>query len=79
MLTMGMTGKMLTDYVGDGRLTHFGGRFTSQVWPGDTLTATATVTALKVDDDVSFADFDVVTQNQDGITVFSGSATACLD
>ena len=38
MLTMGMTGRMLTDCVGDGRLTKYGVRFTSQVWPGDTLT-----------------------------------------
>ena len=37
MLTMGMTGKMLTNYVGDGRLTKFGVRFTRQVFPGDTL------------------------------------------
>jgi acyl dehydratase len=37
MLTMGLTGKMLTNYVGDGRLTKFGVRFTNQVWPGDTL------------------------------------------
>src|SRR5437762_9214336 len=44
MLTMAMTGHMLTDWVGDGRLTRFGVRFVSQVWPGDTLTATATVT-----------------------------------
>src|SRR6187431_1922422 len=44
MLTMGMTGKMLTDYVGDTRLTKYGVRFTSQVWPGDTLDSTATVT-----------------------------------
>ena len=36
---------MLTDYVGDGRLTRFGVRFVNQVWPGDTLTATATVEA----------------------------------
>src|SRR5438874_8614404 len=46
MLTMGMTGKMLTDYVGDARLTKYGVRFTSQVWPGDTLDATATVKAV---------------------------------
>ena len=46
MLTMGMTGRILTDYVGDGRLTKFGARFTSQVWPGDTLDATVTVTAV---------------------------------
>ncbi len=79
MLTMGMTGRMLTDYVGDARLTHFGGRFTSQVWPGDTLTATATVTALRKDDGVSVADFDVVTQNQNGVAVFQGTATGRLD
>ena len=79
MLTMGMTGKMLTDYVGDGRLTQFGGRFTSQVWPGDTLTATATVTAIRAENGVSVADFDVVTQNQSDVVVFSGSATAHLD
>jgi acyl dehydratase len=79
MLTMGMTGKMLTDYVGDGRLTNFGGRFTSQVWPGDTLTATATVTAIREANGVSVADFDVVTVNQNGIAVFQGTATARLD
>ena len=44
MLSMGATGKLLTDYVGDGMLTYYGVRFTYQVWPGDTLTATATVT-----------------------------------
>lgn len=31
MLTMGMTGRILTDYFGDGRLTRFGGRFSAQV------------------------------------------------
>ncbi|GIS69305.1 MAG: hypothetical protein CM1200mP9_01260 [Gammaproteobacteria bacterium] len=43
---MGMTGRMLTNYVGDGRLTEFGVRFTNQVFPGDTLDSTATVTAI---------------------------------
>src|SRR5918911_3433329 len=47
MLTMGMTGKMLTNYVGDGRLTKYGVRFVSQVWPGDTLTARAEVEAVR--------------------------------
>src|SRR6266516_4019317 len=42
MLTMAVTGRMVTDYVGDGRLLRFGGRFSAQVWPGDTLTARAT-------------------------------------
>ncbi|HEV3328369.1 MAG TPA: MaoC/PaaZ C-terminal domain-containing protein [Acidimicrobiales bacterium] len=79
MLTMGMTGRMLTDYVGDGRLLRFGGRFTAQVWPGDTLTATATVTSLEVREGVATVDLDVATKNQDGVDVFTGTASARVD
>ena len=79
MLTMGMTGRVLTDNVGDGRLTKFGGRFTSQVWPGDTLTATATVTDVRSEGGEHLADISVRTVNQDGVEVFSGTATARLD
>src|SRR3954468_16002929 len=39
MLTMGMTGRAVTDLVGADNLLRYGGRFTSQVFPGDTLTA----------------------------------------
>jgi acyl dehydratase len=56
MLSMGMTGKMLTNYVGDGQLTNYGVRFTAQVWPGDTLNATATVTGLRQEGDQHFVD-----------------------
>jgi acyl dehydratase len=79
MLSMGMTGRILTDWVGDGRLTKYGVRFVKQVWPGDALTATATVDAIREDDGVWFADFSVVTVNQDGDVVVSGTATARLD
>jgi len=79
MLTMGMTGRLLTDTVGDGRLTAFGGRFTSQVWPGDTLTATATVEAVRDEGGEHLVDLSVQTVNQDGATVFSGTATARID
>ena len=72
MLTMGMTGKLLTDYVGDGMLTNYGVRFTYQVWPGDTLTATATVTAIREEDGVDLVDLDVSTTNQDGVEVIKG-------
>lgn len=75
MLTMGLTGKMLTNYVGDGRLTKFGVRFTNQVWPGDTLVATATVTAIQD----GLVSLDVVTTNQDGKEVVRGSAEARID
>ncbi|MHB8463624.1 MAG: MaoC/PaaZ C-terminal domain-containing protein [Acidimicrobiales bacterium] len=79
MLTMGMTGRALTDRVGDGHLTYFGGRFTSQVWPGDTLRATAAVTAIRSEDGAQLADISVKTVNQDGLEVFSGTATARVD
>jgi acyl dehydratase len=79
MLTMGMTGRMLTDLVGAGRLASFGGRFTAQVWPGDTLTTTATVSGLDEHDGQRLARFDVATTNQDGVVVFSGAAEARVD
>jgi acyl dehydratase len=75
MLTMGMTGKMLTDYVGDARLTKYGVRFTSQVWPGDTLDATATVKELKD----GLVELDIETKNQAGVVVLSGYAEARVD
>jgi acyl dehydratase len=81
MLTMGLTGRMLTDLVGDGRLLSYGGRFTSQVWPGDDLTTTATVEAVHEGGDGDGPSVDLVlsTVNQDGAEVFSGHASARVD
>ncbi|MSO77799.1 MAG: acyl dehydratase [Alphaproteobacteria bacterium] len=79
MLTMGLTGKMLTNYVGDGRLTKFGVRFTNQVWPGDTLDSIATVAALRQEAGQQLVDLTVSTVNQDGREVMNGTATARLD
>ena len=75
MLTMGMTGRMITNYVGDGRITKYGVRFTSQVWPGDTLNATATVEEVAD----GLVNLKVETTNQDGVTVLSGYAQARVD
>ena len=75
MLTMGMTGRMVTNYVGDGRLTKYGVRFTNQVWPGDTLSSTATVE--EVSD--GLVKLNVQTTNQDGAVVLSGYAEARID
>lgn len=79
MLTMGLTGKMLTNYVGDGRLTSYGLRFVSQVWPGDTLTARATVVAIREQDGKRFVDLTLSTVNQDDREVASGTASAHVD
>jgi acyl dehydratase len=79
MLTMGMTGKMLTDYVGDGRLTKYGVRFTAQVWPGDTLDSTATVDKVFEENGVKLVDLTVTTTNQNGVDVLKGYAQARVD
>lgn len=79
MLSMGLTGKMLTNYVGDGRLTRYGVRFVKQVWPGDTLTARARVEALREENGEHLVDLSVTTVNQDGDAVITGRATARLD
>ena len=81
MLTMGLTGKLVTDYVGDGTLTEYGVRFVRQVWPGDTLTATAEVTAVRPGegpDGGDLVDLAVTTVNQHGEPVVTGTATARL-
>ena len=79
MLTMGMTARILTDWVGDGRLLRYGVRFVKQVWPGDALTAWAKVIAVREVDGQPVADFEVVTRNQLGDEVLTGTATARLD
>ena len=76
MLTMGMSARVLTEWVGDGRLTAYGARFATQVWPGDTLTATAVVAGIRREDDDWLIDFDMVTRNQNGDEVMTGSATS---
>ena len=75
MLTMGLTGRMLTNYVGDGRLTEFGVRFTSQVFPGDTLQSTATVESIED----GLVNLSVSTTNQNGVEVAKGTAQARVD
>jgi acyl dehydratase len=79
MLSMAMTGHMLTDWVGDGRLQRFGVRFVNQIWPGDTLTARATVEAVREENGRHYVDLAVSTRNQDGNEVVNGYATARID
>ena len=79
MLSMGMTGKMLTNYVGDGRLKSYGVRFTSQVFPGATLTAKATITDIREEDGEQIAAIEISTQDAEGVAVIKGQATARLD
>lgn len=78
MLTMGMTGRLVTNFVGAANVKKYGVRFTNQVWPGDTLTGTATVDAIRQDDGEWVVDLTVATVNQKGDKVVIGYATASI-
>ena len=78
MLTMGLTGRLLTDWLGDGVLKEYGVRFVKQVWPGDTLTARGTVKSIETEDDAGTVQIEIVTTNQKGEPVVMGSAVAAL-
>jgi acyl dehydratase len=75
MLTMGLTGSFLERTVGRGTLTHYTARLVGQVWPGDRLTATLSVTGIAD----GIAELTVRTVNQDGAVVLTGSAGARTD
>lgn len=79
MLTMGITGKAVTNVVGPARITRFAVEFRSQVWPGDTLDTTVTVSAIRQQADGLVVDLALSTVNQDGRQVVTGSATAHVD
>ena len=74
MLSMGLTGTFLTDWLGVEGLKKYGVRFTKQVFPGDTLTAKAEVTAVAD----GLATIRVVTVNQNGESVVEGSAVVAV-
>jgi acyl dehydratase len=74
MLSMGLTGRMLTDWLGAPNLKKYGVRFTRQVWPGDTLTAKGEVTEVSGGE----ATIRVWTVNQNGETVVEGSCVASV-
>lgn len=78
MLSMGIVGRALTDWVGAGSLRGYRARFTRQTWPGDTLTTSITVTALDDLDGEMVAVLDCRLVNQDGDDVVVGEARVAV-
>ena len=76
MLTMGMTGRLVTDRFGAENVKKYGVRFTNQVWPGDDLTGKAVVEAIREEGGETLVDLAITTTNQKGAVVLSGYATA---
>jgi len=79
MLSMGASGRLVTDWFGAENVRSYGVRFVNQVWPGDALTATVTVSDVRVEGGQAMADLTVETVNQTGAPVVTGTATVLLD
>jgi acyl dehydratase len=76
MLTMGLAARVVKDWFGAEAIRRLQVRFAKQVWPGDVLTATATVTGTREDGGETLVDLDLTVANQDGVEAIVGTATA---
>jgi acyl dehydratase len=76
MLSMGILGKAITDYVGIGNLRNYKVRFTKQTWPGETLSSHVKVTGKRTDGGEKLVDLEVSLTNQDGEVKVAGDAVA---
>ncbi|MEM8974693.1 MAG: MaoC/PaaZ C-terminal domain-containing protein [Pseudomonadota bacterium] len=79
MLTMGMSGRLVTDRFGAENVKRYGVRFTNQVWPGDDLKGTAVVDKIREENGETLVDLTITTTNQSGDVVVSGYATAKVE
>lgn len=70
MHTMGLTGRLVSALAGDAAVRNYAAEMRRQVWPGDHLTSSATVTAV----DGATINVDLVTHNQHGDVVLTGTA-----
>ena len=78
MLTMGLAGTLLTDWFGPESVRRFQVRFAKQVWPGDVLTATATVTEVREEGGETLADLDLTVVSDKGAQAVVGAATCAI-
>lgn len=78
MLTMGLAARVVKDWFGPEAIRRLQVRFSKQVWPGDVLTCTATVSGKRDDGGERLVDLDLVVENQNGDRAITGSATAAV-
>jgi acyl dehydratase len=76
MLSAGLLGTAITNYVGVGNLRSYKVRFTKQTWPGETLTTKVVVTEKRPATSEVVLACELV--NQDGEPKIAGQAVAAL-
>ena len=76
MFTAGLLSKALTDWAGIGNVRQFKVRFSTRVWPGDTVTCTGKVTNKVEKNGEKLIEGDLTVLNQKGETAIKGSFRA---
>ncbi len=79
MLSMGILGRAITDWVGVGALRRFKVRFTKQTWPGEVLTTSIRVIGKREDGDRKLVDLECSLANEDGHVKVTGEAVAIAE
>lgn len=78
MMTAGFVSRMITDWVGDGRLRKYKIRFATRIWPGDTVTCKGKVTKKYSLEGKNYIEAEVSAENQLGEKAVTGSILAEL-
>lgn len=78
MLTLAATTRLVTDWFGHEAVRTLSARFTAPVWPGDALTARATVAEISVAEGRRTAHLALETRNEQGAVVLTGAASVDL-
>jgi acyl dehydratase len=78
MLSAGLLGSYVADWLGPAGLRRFQVRFVDVVWPGDSLTSAATVTRAYDRDGERLVDVELSATRQTGAVAVSGTATFAL-
>jgi acyl dehydratase len=74
MFSAALLAGFATDWLGVGNVRRFGVRFREQVWPGDVLTCSATVTAVSAESDGDRISLELIAARHTGGVAISGTA-----
>jgi acyl dehydratase len=78
MLQAGVLGTYLTDWFGARTVRKYGVQFREQAWPGDVLTYSGTVVAVREEDGERLVDVELLALRQTGNPHLRGWATVSL-
>ncbi len=76
MLSMGIVGAALTDFVGVDNVREFSVRFVKQTWPDEVLRTRIVVTSVREADGHTLVDLECSLANADGEVKVTGKAVA---